>query len=63
MTSHEMVEVETVPALARRWGVTRGRVHQLIVAGHFGINAQRLGRDWVILGRPQPFQFMLKKVA
>ena len=39
----------------------RGRIHQLITEGHFGDNAQRLGRDWVILNSPNPFEFMLKK--
>ena len=58
---HEMVAVETVPQLAKRWGVTRGRMHQLITEGHFGDNAQRLGRDWVILNSPNPFEFMNKK--
>ena len=58
---HETVMVETIPQLAKRWGVTRGRVHQLVVAGHFGESAVRLGRDWVIVGLPAPFDFMNKK--
>lgn len=60
-TDREFFEVETAPALAKRWGVTRGRIHQLIMAGHFGARAQRMGRDWVIIGFPPPFDFMRKK--
>jgi len=61
MTDREIFEVETVTSLAKRWGVTRGRIHQLIVAGHFGFRARRLGRDWIIMGFPPPFDFMKKK--
>jgi excisionase family DNA binding protein len=41
---------ETAPELARRWGVTRGRVHQLIVDGR--LPAVKMGRDWLIPDTP-----------
>lgn len=55
----EMVTIETVPQVAKRWGVTRGRIHQMIQAGHFGEVAVRMGRDWIIVGHPPRFAFMV----
>jgi len=38
---------KTTIQAAREWGVTRGRVHQLLVAGRIP-GAIRVGRDWLI---------------
>jgi hypothetical protein len=45
-----MTKFETAPQLALRWGMTRGRVHQLIVSG--ALPAVKVGRDWLIPNQP-----------
>ena len=41
---------ETTAQVARRWGLTPTRVAQMIRAG--ALPAEKLGRDWVIIGYP-----------
>jgi hypothetical protein len=42
-----MMSYKTTIQKAIEWGVTRGRVHQLLVAGKIP-GAMRIGRDWLI---------------
>jgi hypothetical protein len=42
-----MMSYKTTIQKAIEWGVTRGRVHQLLVAGKIP-GAMRVGRDWLI---------------
>lgn len=51
-----MSKFETLPQLAKRWGVTRARVHQLVQQGH--VPATRVGRDWIVHGQPERPQIM-----
>jgi len=50
------MEYVTSIQIATKWGVTRGRVHQLIKAGKIP-GVMRLGRDWLIpANAPYPVQ-------
>ena len=42
---------ETSVELAKRWGITRGRIHQMIQEGKLP-EAVKIGRDWLIPNRP-----------
>lgn len=58
---NEEMSLESTPQLAARWGVTRARIHQMI---HEGLipQATRVGRDWVVSGRPErPASMRTKK--
>jgi len=46
-----MTTYETSIQLAARWGVTRGRIHQLITDGR--LPAEKVGRDWLIPNLPE----------